>query len=92
MVDQGLIEFDSSKARPPLQLPLTVARLCKTFSLFLMPGLYAAALLALSPRTRRRTEPLWHPSDGYLEELWSRYPTSLYSILNFVLHFIKRRA
>ncbi len=85
MVDQGLIKFDPSDGRPPLQLPLTVARLCKTFSLLLMPGLYSAALLALAPRTRKRVELLWEPPDGYLEELWSRYPTRLYPILTLML-------
>lgn len=85
MVDQGLIRVDPSDARSPIQLPLTGAWFCKTFSPLLMPGLYATALLALAPRSQRRSELLWEPPDGYLEELWSRYPTSLYPILTLML-------
>lgn len=84
MPSQQLIRADAAWDKAPLQLPLTGAWFCKTFSPALMPWLYGAALLWLWP-LRKKARGGGGPQ---LDALLETYPTCLFPTLSLALESI----
>lgn len=80
-IDEDVLREDPDWRLPPLQLPLTGAWFCQTFSPYLMPLLYGAARAVLGPAARERNPEILQE----LEPLLQVYSTSLFPVLTLAL-------